>query len=66
MQELKTGEIIRELRKSKNITQEKLAEILGITSAAVSKWESGITYPDLQKCFLSLTMFPMPMMASRL
>lgn len=48
MQELKTGEIIRELRKSKNITQEKLAEILGITSAAVSKWESGITYPDLQ------------------
>ncbi|MGN0353330.1 MAG: helix-turn-helix domain-containing protein [Roseburia sp.] len=48
MQQLKTGEIIRELRKSKNITQEKLAEILGISSAAVSKWESGSTYPDIQ------------------
>lgn len=48
MQPLKTGEIIRGLRKSKNITQEKLAEVLGLSTAAISKWESGITYPDIQ------------------
>ena len=48
MQTIKTSETIRTLRKNKNITQEQLAEILGISSAAISKWESGITYPDIQ------------------
>ena len=35
------------MRKSKNISQEKLAEYLGVSYQAVSKWENGVTYPDI-------------------
>lgn len=38
---------IRELRKKRGITQERLAEYLNISSQAVSKWESGISQPDI-------------------
>ena len=38
---------LKELRKSKNISQEKLAEYLGVSYQAVSKWENGVTYPDI-------------------
>lgn len=41
------GENIRALRKSKDVTQEQLAEFLGISNAAISKWERGETYPDI-------------------
>lgn len=41
------GEIIRTLRKNKGITQEQLAEILEISTPAVSKWEGGQTNPDI-------------------
>ena len=36
------------LRKSNNYTQDDLAEKLGISRQAVSKWESGMTIPDLE------------------
>ncbi len=41
------GENLKELRKAKNLTQEKLAEFLGVSFQTVSKWERGDTYPDI-------------------
>ena len=41
------GETIRLLRKQKNMTQEALAYDLGVSIAAVSKWESGKSCPDI-------------------
>ncbi len=41
------GQKIRELRKKRGITQERLAEYLNISPQAVSKWESGISQPDI-------------------
>ena len=41
------GERIKELRKKNDLTQEKLATLLGVTDKAVSKWERGATMPDL-------------------
>lgn len=41
------GNNILALRKQKNITQEALAAELGVTAAAVSKWEKGYTLPDI-------------------
>ena len=41
------AENIRSFRKSMGFTQEQLAERLGITLAAVSKWERGTSEPDL-------------------
>lgn len=45
--EIKIGEKIRNLRKSKNISQGVLAKYLGISFQAVSKWEKGDTMPDV-------------------
>ena len=48
------GSKILELRKKKHITQEDLAADLGVTAAAVSKWENGYTLPDvLMLCALA-------------
>ena len=48
------GKSILELRKQKNVTQEDLAAELGVTAAAVSKWENGYTLPDvLMLCALA-------------
>lgn len=41
------GNKILSLRKQKNVTQEDLAAELGVTAAAVSKWENGYTLPDI-------------------
>ncbi len=47
MDNKKIGEFISTLRKSKNLTQKELADQLGITDKAVSKWERGAGYPDI-------------------
>lgn len=44
---IKLGEKIRSLRKQKNISQEVLAQYLGVSFQAVSKWENGDTMPDV-------------------
>ena len=41
------GNRISQLRKEKGITQEDMAEKLGVTPQAVSKWENDISYPDI-------------------
>lgn len=43
------GSIIKQLRRERDITQEQLAEYLGITSRAVSQWECDRTAPDLSQ-----------------
>lgn len=45
--ELAIGKKIRALRRQKNISQEVLAQYLGVSFQAVSKWESGSTMPDI-------------------
>ena len=44
---IKLGEKIRSLRKQKNISQEVLAQYLGVSFQAVSKWENGDNLPDV-------------------
>ena len=46
--QLNLGDKIRELRRRDGRTQENLAEALGVTSQAVSRWESGGSYPDVE------------------
>ena len=41
------GQIIKRLRKERNLTQEELAEKLNITAAAISKWENDTSMPDI-------------------
>lgn len=42
------GNKIAELRKEKNMTQEALANALGVSNQAVSKWEANQSCPDIQ------------------
>lgn len=44
---IRLGEKIRALRKQKNLSQEVLAQYLGVTFQAVSKWENGTALPDV-------------------
>ena len=47
MNKLNISKCIVQKRKEKGITQEKLAEYIRVSKAAVSKWESGQSYPDI-------------------
>lgn len=44
---IRIGEKIRLLRKKNDVTQDMLADQLGVTPQAVSRWESGVCYPDM-------------------
>ena len=46
MNQEKIGRFISELRKEKGMTQANMAEQLGITDRAISKWETGKSMPD--------------------
>lgn len=45
--ELTLGKRIAQLRKDKNLKQDELAEMLGVSPQAVSKWENDLTCPDI-------------------
>ena len=47
MEQVKIGKFIAEMRKQQNLTQRELADILGISDKAVSKWECGNGMPEL-------------------
>ena len=44
---MQLGRRIKELRKKRNITQQDLAEMLGVSYQAISRWENNITSPDI-------------------
>ena len=46
---MKFCEKLQKLRKEKNMSQEQLADLLDVSRQSVSKWESGTTYPEMDK-----------------
>ena len=51
------GQKIKELRQENNLTQEDLAEQLGVSFQAVSRWENSTTYPDITLLPIIANMF---------
>ena len=47
MKTLKIGERISQFRREKGLTQQELAQMLGVSNQAVSKWESAQCCPDI-------------------
>ena len=47
MDQAKIGAYLKELRKEKGITQEELAEKLGVSGRTISRWETGFNMPDI-------------------
>ena len=45
---LTIGKNLKRLRREKNITQDQLADILGVSYQSVSRWETGLCYPDIE------------------
>ena len=45
---IKIGENIASFRKKKGLTQDELAKIVNVSNQAVSKWEAGKCYPDIE------------------
>ena len=45
--QMQIGERIKELRKERRMTQEQLADMVGISFQAVSKWENNLALPDI-------------------
>ena len=48
MDKLKVGSFIAEQRKIRSLTQKQFADMVGVTDKAVSRWETGKSYPDTE------------------
>ena len=46
MDQKKIGAFLKELRKEQNLTQEQLAEVVGVTNRSISRWENVVNMPD--------------------
>ena len=44
---LKIGTILAEERRKKKVTQQEVADFIGVTKASISKWENEQSYPDI-------------------
>ena len=53
---------LRLLRTQANLSQEDLADELHVSRQSVSKWESGISFPEIEKLIPSATIFMFPWM----
>ena len=47
MDQIKTGAFLKNLRRERGITQEQLAEELGVSGRTISRWETGSNMPDI-------------------
>ncbi|SFC36543.1 Transcriptional regulator, contains XRE-family HTH domain [Ruminococcus albus] len=47
MDQVKIGAFLKQIRNEKGLSQEKLAEVFGVSSRSVSRWENGRTMPDI-------------------
>lgn len=54
---LSFSEKLQKLRKDKGLSQEQLAELLDVSRQSVSKWESGQTYPEINKLIILSDLF---------
>lgn len=46
------GNKIADARKEKNLTQEQLADMMSVTRQSISRWESGLSFPEMEKVVL--------------
>lgn len=46
MDQKKIGMFLKELRREKQLTQEQLAEVFGVSNRSISRWENGVNMPD--------------------
>jgi transcriptional regulator with XRE-family HTH domain len=54
---LSFSEKLQRLRKEKGLSQEQLAELIDVSRQSVSKWESGQTYPEINKLIILSDLF---------
>ena len=54
---MKFGDNLRNLRKSKKLSQEDLSEKVGVSRQSVSKWESGVAYPEMTNILILCKIF---------
>ena len=54
---MKFGDNLRNLRKAKKMSQEKLAERVGVSRQSVSKWETGEAYPEMNNILVLCEIF---------